>query len=71
MSQVGNSQDRSGGQYMVQDSDHMGESSQGSEKANRGRARQSEQSQKHGRQIGSFGRMADRQQGDEWLRHSN
>ena len=52
MSQVGNNQDRFGGQYMVQDRNHMSEINQVTDKTNRGGVRQAEQSQSDGRQQG-------------------
>jgi hypothetical protein len=71
MAQVGNSEDRFGGEYMVQDRDHMGETSQVTDKANRGRAKQADQSQQQGRQQVNGNRYADDQQGDDWQRQSD
>lgn len=65
MAQVGNNEDRFGGEYMIQDSDHMSEISQGKDKANRGDVRQAEQSQSGGRQQGSGDQSAGGQQGGE------
>ena len=50
MAEERNKESRLGGQYMVQDRNHMGEIAQAPDKANRGRVRQSEQSQSGGRQ---------------------
>ncbi len=63
MAQVRNNQSRFGGQYMIQDRDHMSEIDQATDKANRGGVRQSEQSQSEGRQQGGDDQRADRQQG--------
>ncbi len=54
---------RFGGQYMVQDRDHMSEIRQTTDKANRG-VRQSEQSQSGGGQQGNGDQSALAQQGD-------
>ncbi len=51
MAQVGNSEDRFGGEYMIQDRDHMSEIGQGEQNAQRG-SRQADQSQNAGRQQG-------------------
>src|SRR5271155_5147510 len=63
MAQVRNSEDRFGGEYMVQDSNHMSGINQVTDKANRGNARQAEQSQAGGRQQGSGDHNASSQQG--------
>lgn len=52
MAQVGNNEDRFSGEYMIQDHDHMSEITLKNDKATRGGARQSEQSQDTGRQQG-------------------
>jgi hypothetical protein len=62
MAEDRNEQGRFGGQYMVQDRDHMSDIAQVPDKANRDRVRQSDQSQTGGRQQGSD-RSASRQQG--------
>ncbi len=46
-----NNQSRFGGEYMIQDSDHMSEIPQSTDKANRG-VRQAEQSHSESRQQG-------------------
>ena len=51
MAQAGNSEDRFGGEYMIQDHDHMSEIGQSSDNANRG-VRQADQSQSDRRQQG-------------------
>jgi len=56
-------ENRFGGQYMVQDRDHMGEIPQVADKVNRGGVRQPEQSQAEGRQHGSGEHSASGQQG--------
>lgn len=45
MSQIGNNPEQVGGEYMVQDRDHMVDFGQRSDKAKTGRARQAEQGQ--------------------------
>jgi hypothetical protein len=70
MSQAGNSENRFGGQYMIQDRDHMSEISQTTDEAKHGDVRQSEQSQQYGRQQGAGDRSASRQQGDGRSRQS-
>ena len=52
MAEDRNSESRFGGQYMVQDRDHMSEIPQATDKATRGGTRQSEQSQAGARQQG-------------------
>jgi hypothetical protein len=52
MAQVRNNESQFGGEYMIQDRDHMSEIDQAADDANRGRVRQSEQSQSGGRQQG-------------------
>ena len=64
MSQVGNNEDRFGGEYMIQDRDHMSEIGQDTDKATRGGVRQSEQSQTGGRQQGSGDNSASNRQGE-------
>jgi hypothetical protein len=54
---------RFGGQYMVQDRDHMSEINQAPDKAKRG-VRQSEQAQDGGGQQGGRDQSATGQQGD-------
>jgi hypothetical protein len=51
MAEVRNNESRLGGEYMIQDRDHMSEINQATDNANRG-ARQSEQSQSDSRQQG-------------------
>jgi len=63
MTQVGNNENRFGGQYMIQDHDHMAEINQSSDKAKRGDVRQTEQSQSNGRQQGAGDQRSSRQQG--------
>ena len=65
MAQVGNTQDRFGGEFMIQDRDHMSDINQVTEKASRGSARQAEQSQVGARQQGSVDHGASSQQGGE------
>lgn len=65
MAEDRNEQSRFGGQYMVQDRDHMSEVPQATDKANRGGVRQSEQSQGDARQQGGDDRSAGRQQGEQ------
>ena len=62
MTEVRNNQSRFGGQYMIQDSDHMSEIEQTTDKANRGGVRQSDQSQSGGRQQGGDDQSASTQQ---------
>lgn len=62
MAQV-NDQDRFGGPYMIQDRDHMSGIPETSEKANRGGARQSQQSQTEARQQGGDDQGANSQRG--------
>ena len=64
MTEVRNNESRFGGQYMIQDRDHMSEIPQTSDKAGRSGVRQSEQSQSDARQQGSGDDSASRQQGD-------
>jgi hypothetical protein len=63
MSQVGNNEDRFGGEYMIQDRDHMSEIGKESGKANRRPARQVEQSHSENRQQGDGNDAASRRQG--------
>jgi len=63
MSKVHNSESSFGGQYMIQDRDHMSEISQETDQANRGGVRQADQTQSGGRQQGSGDQSASRQQG--------
>ena len=65
MAQVGNTQDRVGGEYMVQDTNHMGQTSQSKHKATRNSARQTEQSHAGDRQQGGT------QRGGEGRRQSH
>jgi hypothetical protein len=66
-----NKDDRSGGQYMVQDSDHMSQSRPAPDKAKRTGSRQTEQSQVGGRQQGGNDHGNSRQQGGERRRQSH
>jgi hypothetical protein len=66
MAQVGNTADRLGGEFMIQDRDHMSESSETST----GVARQSEQSQSGRHQQGSGDQHVSGQQGGEQRRKS-
>lgn len=52
MAEVSKNEGRFGGQYMIQDRDHMSDIGQSADKASRGGARQSEQSQSGSRQQG-------------------
>jgi hypothetical protein len=52
MAEVRNNESRFGGEYMIQDRDHMSEINQATNEADRGGARQSEQSQSDSRQQG-------------------
>jgi hypothetical protein len=52
MSQVGNSPESVGGEFMIQDRDHMSDSDQKASKANRNRSAQADQSQNETRQQG-------------------
>jgi hypothetical protein len=61
MSQVGNNEDRFGGEFMIQDHDHMADIGQGSGNAKRGR--QAEQGQSEGRQQGGDHSSASQQGG--------
>jgi hypothetical protein len=65
MAQVGNSENSFGGEYMIQDHDHMSEISNSTDSAQRGNARQVEQSQSRDRQQGSVDQNASAQQGGE------
>jgi hypothetical protein len=65
MAQAGNNQDRFGGQYMIQDRDHMSEISEVTETAQRGQTRQPQQSQSGDRQQGDGSDNASGQQGGE------
>ena len=65
MAQVGNSAERFGGEFMIQDSDHMSDIKPVTEKASRGNARQAEQSQAGARQQGSVDHGTSSQQGGE------
>ena len=64
MAQVGNTEDRFGGEFMIQDRDHMSEVRQTSVKGHRGGNRQSEQSHTESRQQGGDEPGTNRQQGD-------
>lgn len=63
MTQVGNNENRFGGEYMIQDSDHMSGIAQVTD--NKRSARQADQSQASGRQQGSVDQNASAQQGGE------
>jgi hypothetical protein len=63
MAEARNNESRFGGEFMIQDRDHMSDTAPANETANRGGARQIEQSQDGGRQQGGD-HNADRQQGD-------
>ena len=65
MAQVGNNENRFGGEFMIQDRDHMSEIDQSKENAGRGKVRQSEQSQSKSWQHGADDNSAGRQQGDQ------
>ena len=65
MSQVGNNENRFGGEFMVQDSDHMSGIDQSTERTNRSGGRQADQSQVGGRQQGNSDQSASGQQGGE------
>ena len=60
MTDVKKDDGRFGGEYLVQDSDHMSEIVQPSDKASRGSVRQSEQSAPASRQQGSGDNSAER-----------
>ena len=64
MAQVGNTEDRLGGEYMIQDRDHMSEihsDSQGVQRA----TRQADQSQSRNRQQGSGDQQTSDHQSDQ------
>ncbi len=63
MAQVGNNEDRLGGEFMIQDRDHAVQGSPQANKANRGNVRQSEQSHSGARQQGSGDNATGRQGG--------
>jgi hypothetical protein len=63
MSQVGTNQDRFGGEYMIQDRDHMSEIGQSTDHAKRRGARQVEQSHSNDRQQGDGNDNASKRQG--------
>jgi hypothetical protein len=52
MTQVGNNQDRFGGEYMIQDSDHMSGIAPSNDQADTGSNKQADQSQNDSRQQG-------------------
>jgi hypothetical protein len=62
MAEVRNNQSQFGGEYMIQDRDHMSEIDQATDNAKHGGVRQSEQSQSSSRQQGGDD-SANRQQG--------
>jgi hypothetical protein len=64
MAQVRN-EDRFGGEYMVQDSNHMSGINPATDNANQGNARQAQQSQTGNRQQGSQDNNAASQQGSD------
>ena len=64
MAQVGNTEDRLGGEFMIQDRDHMSDSGQAKDKTSRNSGRQSEQSQGASRQQGANDKSAGRQRGE-------
>jgi hypothetical protein len=70
MAQVGNSENSFGGEYMIQDHDHLSEVSKSTGSAQRGNARQAEQSQSGDRQQGSVDQNASTQHGGERQRKS-
>ena len=59
-----NSENRFGGEYMIQDCDHMSAIPQAPDKAKRGGTRQSEQSQTDDRQQGGDDQSANSRQGE-------
>jgi hypothetical protein len=59
MSKVNNNEVDLGGPYMVQDHDHMSDSQQNANKANRGKVRQADQSQPEARQQGGSDRKSE------------
>ena len=65
MAQVGNNENRFGGRYFVQDSNHMVETSKAPQGTQLDGVRQSEQSQSPGRQQGSGDEQISGQQGGE------
>jgi hypothetical protein len=65
MAQVQNNQSRFGGEYLIQDSDHMSGISERSNAAQVGAVRQSDQSQTGSRQQGGGDQHAGSQQGGE------
>ena len=69
MAQTGNNQSRFGGQYLIQDLNHMSEI-ETTHDTKRGGARQAEQAQSHGRQQGGDDEHASTQQGGERQRKS-
>ena len=64
MSQARN-EDRFGGEFMVQDSNHLSGTNPTTDTANQGKARQAQQSQSGNRQQGSLDNDAASQQGSE------
>ena len=64
MAQVRN-EDRFGGEFMVQDTNHMSGNNPASDTANKGKSRQAQQSQPATRQQGSLDNDAANQQGSE------
>lgn len=65
MAEDRNSEARFGGQYMVQDRDHMSDISQVPDKATRGSVRQADQSQAGARQQGGDDNSAGRQRAEQ------
>jgi len=65
MAQAGNNEDRFGGEYMIQDRDHMSEIDPVTSKAKTGNARQVDQSQANGGQQSGGSRTSAGQQGGE------
>lgn len=62
MAEVRN-ESRMGGEFMIQDLNHMGEITQTTDKATRGGVRQSDQAQSVGRQQGGDDQSVNSQQG--------
>jgi hypothetical protein len=60
-----NNVSRLGGQYMVQDRDHVSEANELADTAKRGNIRQAEQSQSGGGQQGGGDHSASRKQGEQ------
>jgi hypothetical protein len=70
MAQVGNSEDRFGGEYMIQDNDHMGNVGKAQRIARTDRAHQSEQSGSSSRQQGGDHQDSGQQGGERRARKS-